>query len=270
MSRNRNTGEGRRMGRERGEDEAATPEATGRGDLLAEVAFDSETGLVPAIVQAAGSGRVLMLAYMNRDSLRRTLESGRVTFWSRSRGELWEKGETSGNRLDLVDLSTDCDGDALLVRARPRGPACHTGRASCFDAGRRFRPRRSAEAVEAPGAPLARMLGELVAVVEARDRERPEGSYTTRLLEGGPGAAARKVGEEAIETVLAVAEGSDRLAEESADLLYHLLVLWRAAGLDPPVVARVLEERRSGGSRSDTSPPDASSAIVPSPDEDPS
>lgn len=229
-----------------------------------DVDFDPETGLVPAVVQAARDGRVLMLAYMNRDALVRTLREGRVTFWSRSRGELWEKGRTSGHRLEALEVRSDCDADALLVRARPHGPACHTGEASCFDAGAvRQVDGGGGDGIEAPAAladgepdlgsaapspapVLASVLEEVARVVEDRDRERPEGSHTARLLEAGPEAAARKVGEEAVETVLAALDGPERLAAESADLLYHLVVLWRACGLPPNAVGRVLAERRAG------------------------
>lgn len=201
-----------------------------------EVRFDPETGLAPAVVQSTRDGRVLMLAYMNREALRRTLEDGRVTFWSRSRSELWRKGETSGNWLETVEVRPDCDGDALLVRAREHGPACHTGSRSCFDPDRRE---------EVPGPALGPSLESLVDVVARRDRRRPEGSYTVGLLDSGVRAPARKVAEEAIEVLTAaLEEGEERLAEESADLLYHLAVLWRAAGLDPSRVAAVLDRRR--------------------------
>lgn len=235
------------------------------------VRFDPETGLVPAVVQSSEDGRVLMLAYMNAEALRRTLEEGRVTFWSRSRGELWRKGDTSGHWLEAREVRLDCDGDALLVRARPHGPTCHTGEPSCFDAG----PREEVDARADPGDPpvgsdrsgagdadagdeppgprrahpspapvLASVLEELVRVVAERDRDRPEGSYTTRLLEEGPSVAARKVGEEALEVALAAVDEPERLAEESADLLYHLVTLWRAVGLPPDAVGGELSRRR--------------------------
>lgn len=228
--------------------------------LMDEVRFDPETGLVPAVVQSSEDGRVLMLAYMNAEALRRTLEEGRVTFWSRSRGELWRKGDTSGHWLEASEVRLDCDGDALLVRARPHGPACHTGETSCFDAGRRAEvddragpgdppvasdeppgPRR---ARPSPAPVLASVLEELVRVVAERDRDRPESSYTTRLLEAGPAAAARKVGEEALEVALAAVDEPERLAEESADLLYHLVTLWRAVGLPADAVGEELSRRR--------------------------
>ncbi len=204
--------------------------------LLAAVRFDPHTGLVPAVVQDAADGRVLMLGWMNREALERTLESGRVTFWSRSRERLWEKGEESGNVLDLVSLASDCDGDALLATARPHGPTCHTGDRSCFDAGPALGERE--------GTSLGGMLAAVAAVVAERDRIRPADSYTARLLTAGIARIAQKMGEEAVETALAAVGEPDRLAAESADLLYHLLVLWRAAGLEAEEVAAELERRR--------------------------
>lgn len=237
------------------------------GDGPLEVGYDPDTGLVPAIVQSADDGGVRMLAYMNAEALRRTLRTGRATFYSRSRGRLWEKGETSGSRLDVLEVRADCDGDTLLVRALPRGPTCHTGRDSCFEAGGAARPgdaapppsrgraARDTAAADAPagdgtasdGGRLGALLAELQAVIADRDRERPAASYTTRLLEGGPVAVARKVGEEAVETTLAAAAEPERVAEESADLLYHLLVLWRSLGLEADDVADILRRRRAGG-----------------------
>ena len=170
-----------------------------------------------AIVQDAETDRVLMLAWMNDEAERRTRETGQAWFWSRSREELWRKGATSGNTLEVVELRDDCDGDALLVRVRPAGPACHTGSLSCF----------------AP---------ELWRTISARALERPEGSYTTELLEAGVGACARKVGEEAVElSVAALDESDERVIEEAADLVYHLYVLLAARGLD---VAQVEDELR--------------------------
>ena len=176
--------------------------------------------LKAAIVQDAGDGRVLMLAWMDDEALRRTRETGEAWFWSRSRASLWRKGETSGNTLEVVELRDDCDGDALLLRVRPAGPACHTGSISCF----------------APW--LWR------AVVE-RAKERPEGSYVVTLLDD-PGKAARKVGEEGVEAALAGAvESDERLIEELADLWFHSYVLLAARGLDPDdVEAELLRRRR--------------------------
>jgi phosphoribosyl-AMP cyclohydrolase / phosphoribosyl-ATP pyrophosphohydrolase len=192
--------------------------------------------LLPAIVQDSASGRVLMLAWMNAAAYRRTAETGRVTFWSRSRDELWEKGETSGNTLELVALSWDCDSDALLVTVRPRGPVCHTGSATCFD-----------EDLLGPG---FQALDGLWAVIDDRARTRPAGSYTTSLLEAGASGSARKVAEEAMEVLVAAmdhqhGEADDqRVAEEVADLLYHTLVVLAERNVDPRLVLDVLASRR--------------------------
>ena len=176
--------------------------------------------LRPAIVQDASSGRVLMLAWMNDEAERRTRESGEVWFWSRSRQQLWRKGETSGNTLAVEELRDDCDGDALLVRVRPHGPACHTGSVSCF-------------------APW------LWRVVAERAKERPEGSYVASLLDEGATACARKVGEEGVEVaVAALGESDERVLEEVADLWFHSYVLLAARGLDPAAVEDVLACRR--------------------------
>lgn len=185
-----------------------------------------EGGLLPAIVQDAGDSRVLMLGWMSREALRATLDTGRITFHSRSRGRLWTKGETSGHWLELVSIEADCDRDALLVRARPRGPTCHLGRASCF--------------AGAQGGALAA----LDALVARRQRERPEGSYTARLFARGVARIAQKVGEEGVEVALAGVAGSDdELLGEAADLAYHLLVLLRARGLGLEQVEAVLRAR---------------------------
>ena len=191
------------------------------------LAWDKQGGLLPAIVQDADNLRVLMLGYMSREALVATLESGRVTFFSRSKQRLWMKGESSGDVLDLVHIETDCDADTLLVRARAQGPTCHLQRASCF-----------------PAAP-ADTLATLDALVAMRERERPEGSYTTRLFEGGVRRVAQKVGEEGVETALAgVVQDDEALLGESADLLFHLIVLLRARGLSLDDAKRVLEARR--------------------------
>ena len=172
-----------------------------------------------AIVQDAATGRVLMLAWMNGEAERLTRETGEAWFWSRSRGRLWKKGETSGNTLAVEELRDDCDGDALLVRVTPAGSACHTGSVSCF----------------APA--LWRTISE-------RAAERPAGSYTAELLDAGIGACARKVGEEAVEVaVAALDENDERVVEEAADLVYHLYVLLAARGLDVAQVEDVLAAR---------------------------
>jgi phosphoribosyl-ATP pyrophosphohydrolase/phosphoribosyl-AMP cyclohydrolase len=176
--------------------------------------------LKAAIVQDADSDRVLMLGWMNEEAERLTRETGEVWFWSRSRERLWRKGETSGNTLAVRELRDDCDGDALLVRAAPAGPTCHTGTSSCF----------------AP---------ELWRTIAQRAADRPAGSYTTELLDAGVGACARKVGEEAVEvTVAALDESDERLVEEAADLVYHLYVLLAARGLDAAQVEDALAARR--------------------------
>jgi len=201
---------------------------------VTKVRFD-ENGLVPGIVQHARSGRVLMVAYLNEESLELTRETGEVHFWSRSRREIWRKGATSGNTMDVERISTDCDGDALLIQVIPAGPACHTGAASCFD---------DSEEVQEPLVPP-----ELWSVIAARAADRPEGSYTVALLEGGVDAVGRKLTEEATEVLLAAKDHAagtgpvDRVAEEAADLVYHLLVLLAERGLSPADVAGVLRER---------------------------
>ncbi|MFW6088474.1 MAG: bifunctional phosphoribosyl-AMP cyclohydrolase/phosphoribosyl-ATP diphosphatase HisIE [Gemmatimonadota bacterium] len=218
-----------------------------------ELRFPPGGGLLPAIVQSADHGGVLMLAWMNRPALDATLDTGRVTFYSRSRAELWEKGSTSGNWLELRSIRTDCDRDALLVTARAHGPTCHTGRRSCFDDGH----MPGGEAAPGPGAPefgapelaasgLGETLERLARRIAHRAVARPTGSYTTSLLERGTVRTAQKVGEEAVEAILAAVSGSSReLAAESADLLYHLLVLWRSAGLEATSVAAELRRRES-------------------------
>ncbi len=191
--------------------------------------WNKQDGLLPAVVQDADTQQVLMLGYMTREALQATRDSGRVTFFSRSRQRLWTKGESSGNVLDLVAIEADCDADTLLVQARPRGPTCHLGRDSCF-----------------PSAPTAFLAG-LDSLLAKRERERPLGSYTTQLFEAGVHRIAQKVGEEGVETALAaVAQDDAALLGESADLLYHLLVLLRVRGLSLADVARVLEQRRAG------------------------
>ena len=183
-------------------------------------------GLLPAVVQDARTLRVLMLGYMNRAALAQTLASRQVTFFSRSKGRLWTKGESSGHVLALVSIDLDCDRDTLLVQAHPHGPTCHLQRDSCFPA--------------APGSTLAA----LSALVEQRASERPQGSYTTTLFDGGVRRIAQKVGEEGVETALAaVAEDDDALLGEAADLVFHLLVLLRARGLDLADVERKLRSR---------------------------
>ncbi len=196
-----------------------------------EIAFDA-SGLVPVVVQDRASGDVLMVAYANAEALARTAETGLAHFWSRSRAALWQKGETSGHRLHVVGLRADCDGDAVLMVVDPEGPTCHTGARTCFgDA----------------TATAAGILEELRRVIAQRGKERPEGSYTAALLAKGLDHALKKVGEEATEVVLAAkGEGEERLAEESADLVYHLLVVLAQRGVAPSRVLDVLSRRRGG------------------------
>ncbi|HYN69386.1 MAG TPA: bifunctional phosphoribosyl-AMP cyclohydrolase/phosphoribosyl-ATP diphosphatase HisIE [Candidatus Eisenbacteria bacterium] len=204
-------------------------------------------GLVPVIVQGVADGRVLMLAYADREALAATLATGDVHFHSRSRDALWRKGETSGNVLRVVDLALDCDGDAILATVEPTGPTCHRGTRSCFD------PKGAAGADEPQGFAWLETLSTTIA---ERARERPAGSYTTSLLEGGVDATARKVAEEATEVVLAAKDdaaaagsGFDRsatrsaLAGEAADLIYHLLVVLAERDVAPSEVIDVLRER---------------------------
>jgi len=191
--------------------------------------------LLPAIVQDVADRSVRMLGWMNAAAYERTLETGRVTFWSRSRERLWTKGETSGHLLELVDLAWDCDSDALLVSARAAGPTCHTGMETCWGDPEEW------------AAGLGSRLERLAATVAARDADRPEGSYTARLLAAGLARCGAKLVEEAGESaVAALAEGPERLAEEAADVVYHLLVLLRAADVSTEDVARSLSERARG------------------------
>ena len=199
-------------------------------DEIERIDWDKNDGLVPAIVQHAGSGRVLMLGYMDRAALAATLARDRVVFFSRSKQRLWEKGETSGNFLQLIDIRYDCDADTLLVIARPEGPVCHTGSSSCFG----DEPLTAA-------APLSFLL-ELEQLIAQRIAEAPEGSYTARLYARGLRRVAQKVGEEGVEVALAGAgESDDALIGECADLVYHLLVLLRSRSLP---LAAVIEELR--------------------------
>lgn len=194
--------------------------------------FDKGEGLVPAIIQDSSTLRVLMLGYMNREAYDKTVQTGLVTFYSRSRKCLWTKGETSGNYLKLVDIKVDCDNDTLLVKAVPQGPVCHTGSDTCWG-----------ETNEA--SPLL-FLSELSDFIECRHREMPEGSYTTSLFKDGLNRMAQKVGEEALELVIEATNGSDeRLVYEGSDMLYHLIVLLTSKGLRIEDLARELQERHN-------------------------
>jgi phosphoribosyl-ATP pyrophosphohydrolase/phosphoribosyl-AMP cyclohydrolase len=191
--------------------------------------FEKGGGLVPAIVQDADTLQVLMLGYMNTESVAKTTKTGLVTFFSRSRQNLWTKGETSGNTLSLVSMTIDCDQDTILVKARPTGPTCHEGTVSCF----------GDEGAEGVG-----FLSYLETLIEGRKTADPESSYTAQLLQGPLRRAAQKVGEEGVETALAaVAETDDKLVGEAADLIYHTLVLLAAKDLKLDAVIKELQSR---------------------------
>jgi phosphoribosyl-ATP pyrophosphohydrolase/phosphoribosyl-AMP cyclohydrolase len=207
--------------------------------LLDQITWSAE-GLVPAVVQDALSKEVLMLAYMNRESLQKSLESGQTWFWSRSRNELWNKGATSGNTQEIVSLHYDCDGDTLLVKVRQNGPACHTGAYSCF-----YR-EASGEKIAATQANEDRFgsLSRLEATIAQRDAERPEGAYTTYLFDKGLDKILKKVGEETAEVIIAAKNrDQDELRCEAADLIFHLLVLLREQGIPFDGVLQELEFR---------------------------
>lgn len=192
--------------------------------------FEKMGGLVPAIIQDARTKNVLMLGFMNREAYEKTLASGLVTFWSRSRQCLWTKGETSGNVLRLVSIKNDCDNDTLLVRAEPAGPVCHTGTDTCWG--------------ESNEADDVQFLGELQDFIEQRREQMPEGSYTTRLFTDGTKRIAQKVGEEALEAVIEATSGTrEQFVYEASDMLYHLLVLLTDKGLRIDDLARELHRR---------------------------
>lgn len=205
-----------------------------------QIAWNAE-GLVPAVVQDALSKEVLMLAYMNKESLRLSLESGQTWFWSRSRGELWNKGATSGHTQEIQSLSYDCDGDTLLVKVLQKGPACHTGAYSCF-----YRGAEPAEGGEPAQAEADRFgpLSRLEATIAQRDAERPEGAYTTYLFEKGVEKIVKKIGEESAEVIIAAMkrDGAE-LRCEAADLIFHLMVLLREQGIPFDDVLSELEFR---------------------------
>lgn len=195
-----------------------------------EIDFKKQNGLVPAIIQDAQTLQVLMLGYMNQEAVDKTLSTGLVTFWSRSRQELWTKGETSGNYLHLVSIKSDCDHDTLLVRAHPDGPVCHLGTDTCWGETNDSKPLN--------------FLSELQDFIEQRRHDMPEGSYTTALFTKGVNRIAQKVGEEALETVIEATAGTnEKLIYEAADMLYHLEVLLTEKGLRIEDVASELQRR---------------------------
>ena len=209
---------------------------------LSAVRFGAD-GLVPVVTQESRSGDILMLAYANRDALDRTLSTGLAHYFSRSRGTLWQKGETSGHVQRVVEIRVDCDGDAVLYRAQQEGPACHRGTRTCFETviTERHGSSGGEESAELSGGVLDR----LATTIADRAATQPESSYTARLLAGGLGPISRKVGEEAVELVVAAhTEDDERLASEAADLLYHLLVLLQARGVPLDAVWQELEKRK--------------------------
>ena len=197
-----------------------------------QIDFEKGGGLVPAIIQDPTTGKVLMLGYMNQEAYEKTMATGKVTFYSRSRQCLWTKGETSGNYLHLVSISVDCDTDTLLVKATPDGPTCHTGTDTCWGEKNETNPLL--------------FLSELQDFIIKRHEEMPEGSYTTSLFKDGLNRMAQKVGEEALELVIEAVNGTnDRLIYEGSDMLYHLIVLLTSKGLRIEDMARELQERHN-------------------------
>ncbi len=196
--------------------------------------FDKMGGLVPAIIQDAETRNVLMLGFMNEEAYQKTVETGKVTFWSRSRNTLWTKGETSGNFLHVVEILNDCDQDTLLIKVHPDGPTCHTGADTCWNEKNEQNPLT--------------FLSELSDFIEKRHEEMPEGSYTTSLFKDGLNRMAQKVGEEALELVIEATNGTnERLVYEGSDMLYHLIVLLTSKGLRIEDMARELMVRHKPG-----------------------
>jgi phosphoribosyl-AMP cyclohydrolase / phosphoribosyl-ATP pyrophosphohydrolase len=202
-------------------------------DILKEAKFNSD-GLIPAIVQDARTREVLMVAYMNRDSLRLSIDQGETVFYSRSRKELWHKGATSGNIQKIRRMSLDCDNDTILVEVDPMGPACHTGSYSCFGVETGF----------------GGTIQELYNLISLRKETRPEGSYTTKLFDQGIDKIVKKLGEEAVETVIAAKnDSSERMVEETSDLLYHLLVTLVEKGVTLEEIQAELAKRHKSGKK---------------------
>lgn len=193
--------------------------------------FNKMNGLIPAIIQDNKTQKVLMLGFMNEEAYDKTLKTGKVTFWSRTKNALWTKGETSGNFLNVVSIKADCDNDTLLIKVNPDGPVCHTGTDTCWG--------------EENDNPMA-FLSELQRFIEKRHEEMPEGSYTTSLFQSGVGRMAQKVGEEAVESVIEAMAGNDeRLIYEASDMIYHLMVLLTSKGLKIEDLAVELQKRHA-------------------------
>ena len=206
-----------------------------------EIDFNKMDGLVPAIIQDAQTDKVLMLGFMNEEAYKKTVETGKVTFWSRTRNTLWTKGETSGNFLNVVEIHNDCDQDTLLIKANPVGPVCHTGADTCWNEKNPHKPANSKD-----NALL--FLSELQDFIEKRHEEMPEGSYTTSLFKDGLNRMAQKVGEEALELVIEACNGTnERMIYEGSDMLYHLIVLLTSKGLRIEDMAAELRERHNPG-----------------------
>lgn len=204
--------------------------------------FEKMNGLVPAIVQDSESGKVLMLGFMNQESLDETIRSGKVTFFSRSRQCLWTKGETSGNFLQVVNILTDCDSDTLLIKAKPLGPACHKGWDTCFGESNPSLKESPMERYDD-----FEFLRYLQDFIDRRYKEMPEGSYTTSLFRDGVNRMAQKVGEEAVETVIEAVDGNDeRFLYEASDLVYHLIVLLSSKGYRLEDLGKELKKRHKG------------------------
>jgi phosphoribosyl-ATP pyrophosphohydrolase/phosphoribosyl-AMP cyclohydrolase len=198
--------------------------------------FDKMQGLIPAIIQDAETRQVLMLGYMNKEAYDITVQTGKVTFWSRSRQTIWTKGETSGNYLNVVDIKNDCDQDTLLIRVHPTGPVCHTGTDTCWG---------EKNEVLTDNNPLL-FLSELQDFIEERHRQMPDGSYTTSLFKDGLNRMAQKVGEEALELVIEAVNGSnERMVYEGSDMLYHLIVLMTSKGMRIEQLAEELMQRHN-------------------------
>ena len=203
--------------------------------------FNKMDGLVPAIIQDAQTNNVLMLGFMNEEAYNKTVETGKVTFWSRTRNTLWTKGETSGNLLNVVEILNDCDEDTLLIKANPVGPVCHTGADTCWNEKNPHKPANDKD-----NALL--FLSELQDFIEKRHEEMPEGSYTTSLFKDGLNRMAQKVGEEALELVIEACNGTnERMIYEGSDMLYHLIVLLTSKGLRIEDMAAELRERHNPG-----------------------